>query len=218
MKLPNRQRILAALAQNGRRLCDGCLTVKVGLPTRQIAWQICTDLAAGGEIERARRVVCEGCYRTKICNRWDAQRVPESASPSETRQSATERRWFWEGNVQARLVDWLRQEGWLICSTADTAAKTPGVDIIAKRDLSELWVSVKGYPEKSAPVQAGHWFAGAIFDLVRYRSRRPDLDLAIALPDEFTRYLNLAPQVMWLRQAMPFRIFWIRQDGTLRSE
>jgi hypothetical protein len=44
------------------------------------------------------------------------------------------------------------------------------------------------------------------------------LDLTIALPDEFTRYLNLAPQVMWLRQAMPFRIFWIRQDGTVRSE
>jgi hypothetical protein len=218
MKLTNRQRILSALDQDGRRLCDDCLAMKAGLPARQIAWQICTGLHVEGGIERARHGLCECCGKAKICNRRDVQRNLESVSLPATCQSTTERQWFWEGNVQARLVDWLRQEGWLICSTADTAAKTPGVDIIAKRDVSELWVSVKGYPEKSAPVQAGHWFAGAIFDLIRYRGRRPDLDLAIALPDEFTRYLNLAPQVMWLRQAMPFRIFWIRQDGTVRSE
>ena len=44
------------------------------------------------------------------------------------------------------------------------------------------------------------------------------LDLALALPDGFTRYLNLAPKTDWLRRTMPFGIYWVGQDKAVRYE
>ncbi|WP_174819897.1 PD-(D/E)XK nuclease family transposase [Paenibacillus koleovorans] len=43
---------------------------------------------------------------------------------------------------------------------ADTTSRTSGKDIIAiDRQGKELWISVKGYLEKSSNVQARHWFS-----------------------------------------------------------
>lgn len=56
----------------------------------------------------------------------------------------------------------------------------------------ELWVSVKGYPEKSTHVQARHWFAGAVFELMLYRHESATARPAIALPEGFRTYANLA--------------------------
>ncbi len=109
--------------------------------------------------------------------------------------------------------------GYLIQKVADTAARSPGKDIDAiGPDGRVLWVSVKGYPEKSKHTQARHWFAGGILDLVRYRHEREDVSLALCLPDGFTTYQNLARQTPWLRNAMPFVIYWVLESGEVRVE
>jgi hypothetical protein len=88
----------------------------------------------------------------------------------------------------------------------------------ASRDGNELWISVKGYPEKSHHVQARHWFSGALFDLILYHGENPKARLGIALPDDFTTYENLVPRIKWLKESMPFQIYWVNESGSVRVE
>jgi hypothetical protein len=96
------------------------------------------------------------------------------------------------------------------------------VDIVAERGSEPLWVSVKGYPTGTARTNAGaqsrHWFSHALFDVVRYRTERPDIAIGVGLPDGFTSYLNLAPKVAWLKETAPFRFFWVAEEGGVRVE
>lgn len=121
--------------------------------------------------------------------------------------------------MQAALVRYLAAQGYAIRSVADTAARAQGKDIIAATPVgTALWVSVKGYPEKKPHQQARHWFAGAALDLVLYRDEDRTAALALGLPDGFSTYLNLAARVSWLRKQLPFAVFWIGKDGSVRSE
>lgn len=53
--------------------------------------------------------------------------------------------WFWEGNVQARVVSYLAYNGYVIRSVANTVSRKSGKDIVAiAPDGNELWGSVKG--------------------------------------------------------------------------
>ncbi len=114
---------------------------------------------------------------------------------------------------------WLVGQGYRIVSVSNTAARSAGKDIEAVAPGGrEVWVSVKGYPEKSQYVQARHWFAGAVFDMVCYRNERPDVELVIGLPDRFATYATLAPRTAWLRGVTPFRILWVSEDGAVRAE
>ena len=135
------------------------------------------------------------------------------------RGESTVRPWCWEGNVQAALVRWFRDHGYVIEQEANTATREAGKDIVATDpDGRTVWVSVKGFPERSLHVQARHWFAGALFDLILYRHERPDVRLALAFPDGFTTYTALAARTAWLRTSMPFTIYWIAESGTVRIE
>jgi len=113
--------------------------------------------------------------------------------------------WYWEGNVQARVVSYLAYNGYTIQNVANTASREAGKDIVAVApDGNELWVSVKGYPEKSPNVQARHWFSGAVFDLLLYRGQDPSAKLALVLPEGFVTYTNLLPSIDWLKRTMIF--------------
>jgi hypothetical protein len=79
-----------------------------------------------------------------------------------------------------------------------------------------MWVSVKGWPEKSVNTQARHWFSGAIFDLVLYKDQSPDVRLAIGLPAGFSTYQNLFPRVKWLRKNLPFEVITVSENGTIK--
>jgi len=185
------------------------------LSSRQVAYAACTDLYAQGIIGRERSL-CSECGKSKTVN-WsmDAQVLP--AAPSQP--AASERPWYWEGHVQAALVSWLVSQGYSIRSAADTLARTPGKDIIAvDAEGRELWVSVKGYPDASPNTQAHHRFAGAIFDLLLYRNESADTRLAVAFPDDFATYRNLAARITWLSTVMPFTIYWVAASGAVRVE
>ena len=108
----------------------------------------------------------------------------------------------------------------MIDSFADTANRQRGVDIKAKSDDGELWITVKGYPEgtRNTPpsTQASHWFKQAIFDVIDYRNQNV-LNLGIALPD-FPRYHSLSEKTVWLKNVTNFKIFWVDQQGNIFIE
>ena len=53
--------------------------------------------------------------------------------------------WFWEGNVQARVVSYLRKRGYQV-SAVNTLKKERGPDIVAVKEEERLLFEVKGWP------------------------------------------------------------------------
>ncbi|MCS6939717.1 MAG: hypothetical protein NZM94_10620, partial [Roseiflexus sp.] len=129
--------------------------------------------------------------------------------------------WFWEGNIQSKVVQYLAAQGFHIRSVADTASHQQGIDIVAEKDGKFLWVSVKGHPQdtgKTNPsVQAGHWFKQAIFDVIEYRERDKQVLIAVALPD-YPRYRSLAQKITWFKPVANFVYFWVKEDGQVSVE
>lgn len=81
-----------------------------------------------------------------------------------------------------------------------------------------MWVSAKGWPKKSQNPQARHWFSEGLFDIIRYRDESKEVDLALAFPEGFRTYLNLAKRIGWFKEVAKFMIFWISEEGTIRIE
>lgn len=129
--------------------------------------------------------------------------------------------WFWEGNIQSRVIHYLETHGYFIRCAADTASHQHGIDIVAEKDGKHLWVTVKGYPQgsnKTKPsVQASHWFKKAIFDVIEYRGRDENVSLAVALPD-FPKYRAMAQKILWLKPVAKFNYFWVKEDGRVSVE
>jgi hypothetical protein len=175
-------------------------------------------MASAGLASRGSGVCCD-CGRTKTVTALSAlPTVCDTVSSS----LGSARAWTWEGNVQARIAAHLVLEGFTLRQVVDTASKAPGVDIIAERGGRELWVTVKGYPAGTSrtnpATQSRHWFSHAMFDVVRYRTERPDVDLGVGLPDSFASYVGLAKKAAWLKQSAPFKFFWVAADGFVREE
>jgi hypothetical protein len=127
--------------------------------------------------------------------------------------------WFWEGKVQERIVEHLTKSGYQVTHLANTLSREPGKDIEALSCEGQLlWITVKGYPRKSEHTQARHWFAESLFDLILWREQGATAELGIGLPDSFATYRNLAARVTWLKSCMPFRFYWVGEDGTVRTE
>jgi hypothetical protein len=221
--MTNKEQIISFLATS-IEICDDCLSESTGVRPRQTVYAICRDLSSSSTITR-HNGKCIRCRKIKLVsllhsNNNSPEIIGGSSNLEEVRiDSSRKVNWFWEGNVQAKVIDYLVNEGYMIRSVADTALRTPGKDIVAyKPNGEELWVSVKGYPEKSSNTQARHWFSGAIFDLLLYRGEDINAKLAIALPDGFVTYLNLLPKIKWLKETMPFYVFWVSEDGIVRFE
>lgn len=219
--MTNKEKILSTMTV--QEICDDCLSISSGVHPRQTVYSICSTLSKDSVIHR-HEGLCNKCRKTKLVNRLpqegetytEAPVSSKSQVPSEPLGHAA---WYWEGNVQGKVVNYLIQNGYLIQSVADTASRAPGKDIIAVApDRSELWISVKGYPEKSTNVQARHWFSGAVFDLILYRGENPNVKLALALPEGFVTYSNLLPRIEWLKHTMPFDVFWVSETGNVRKE
>jgi hypothetical protein len=159
---------------------------------------------------------CPKCKNFKIVNRLSGTQLP--AEEEETHISA-EREWYWEGNVQQRIVEYLKSQGVQVIRYANTETREAGVDIRAiGKTGKDLLITVKGYPTKSSNTQARHWFSQAIFDIVLYRQEYPDCHYAIGLPAGFVTYENLARRVTWLKQTVPFSFIWVKKDGTVLPE
>lgn len=179
---------------------------------------VCRTLMQQGRVSRTR-------HGGPIINRVPGNPDYEYASnpldkPDEVPLIRSDKPWFWEGHIQARVVAFLARGGWTIVRVADTASKERGKDIEAERDGAQLWITVKGRPAgtpKTHPsVQAGHWFAGALLDVIMWRQEGPDVQLGVALPN-YTRYESLAKRTRWLQEATPFTYFWVPESGEVQS-
>jgi len=214
-----KQRIISFLQNNLAGIDDDDLARALNLKSRQQANSRCRALEIEGLVVR-RRV--DG----KIHNYWTGHDivVPPDARPvSDNYRTILPKHeyWFWEGNVQATVINALVEQGYLIHFSADTASHQRGIDIVAEVNGKPLWVSVKGYPrgtDKTKPsLQASHWFKKAIFDMIEYRERDKNVALAVAFPD-FPRYHYFAQKITWLKPVANFVYFWVNEDGEVIVE
>lgn len=214
-----REKLIATLQIAGA-MCDDCLSSSTAIKPRQTVNQRCREMENLGQLTR-QRDFCTHCRVSKIVNRLKGGSKTDPRLISTTQERKVEpipsgepdKPWYWEGNVQDRIVGHLQKEGWEILSRANTATRESGIDIVATKNGEEMWVSVKGWPEKSVNVQARHWFSGAVFDLVIYKDRNPDVRLAIGLPAGFSTYQNLIPRISWLRKNLPFEVIMASEHG-----
>lgn len=218
----DRDRILHVLGEEDGPVCDDCLVEPADLSARQRAYQVCSNLAQQGKVNRAEKP-CKICGKRKNTT-WpgDGQAVDiETDALVEEEQASGapgEHPWYWEGNVQSKLVAWLSAKGYQIRRVAHTETRQSGKDVVAVNPQGEkVWIEVKGYPESSPHTQARHWFSGALFTLTLDREENPDVKLAAAFPAGFTTYENLAERVTWLRESMPFTIYWVERGGKVRE-
>jgi hypothetical protein len=137
-----------------------------------------------------------------------------------------ERPWCWEGNVQDTLASWLQHQGWVVRATADTAAREPGIDLLAEVGNRWLAVEVKGYPsttyergskqgmpKPTQPAnQARQWFSHALLGMMLLRDRRPDAEIALAFP-RFGTYENLVARTHLSFGMLGFGVYFVDEDG-----
>ncbi len=127
--------------------------------------------------------------------------------------------WSWEGNVQGMIIKFLVEQGYRISRAASTLDREHGRDIEAiSPDGRKLWLTVRGYPEKSPHTQERHWFVECLFDVALYRGESATANLGIGLPDGFATYLNLVKRITWLKAAAGFRFYWVGPNGSVRLE
>jgi hypothetical protein len=131
--------------------------------------------------------------------------------------------WYWEGNVQAQLIEHLKERGMTIARVANTSTREPGIDIEAlTRDGVPLWMTVKGVPEDKGgtrpPTQARQWFSQAMFDVILYRQRSRTAILAVGLPDDFKTYQALAKSVRWFMTVAGATFYWVSELAGVREE
>ena len=214
-----RDRIIAYLQSHPEGIDDDDLASILGLSARQQANIHCRQLAKDGLVSRK---VVHG----KIHNFWAGtsvaiqQQLPATA-PSTHGDRDRQQNWFWEGSIQARVVSFLAIQGYKIVSVADTASHQRGVDIVAEKAGTNLWVTVKGYPagtgRTNPTVQAAHYFKDAIFDVLAYRQGNQNLSIVVALPD-FPRYHSLASKIGWFKPVARFSYFWVQESGSITVE
>ena len=217
--MSNTHHILEYLNESKKNFCDDCLSGQTGIKPRQQVNQICRRLVKSGQIIRL-KAACTLCNKFKVVNSTSLTNFNAKISPdvesSSVRSGEYEHPWYWEGNVQASVVSHLVSRSYRVMSVADTASRSSGKDIEAlSPEGSTLWVSVKGYPDRSQHTQARHWFSQAMFDMILYREESAENMFAVALPAGFATYQNLASRVSWFQNSCKFTFFWTKEDGSV---
>jgi len=214
----NRDKILQFLGNNPNGACDDCVSGKADVIPRQQVNQICRPLQKQGIVERTRKN-CPICKTIKIVNIMTGNAKHPIKVPDKASATGQPRCWNWEGNVQSAIVQYLCENGYKISRVSNTESREQGKDIEATSPAGEtIWISVKGFPEKSANTQARHWFSQALFDMILYKDENHNAKLGIGLPDEMPTYSNLASRISWFKEACGFNFFWVSQDGKVREE
>ncbi len=218
--MTTKDKILLELRKGGA--CDDCLSLICDVKPRQQANQRCADLSVRRLIIRQKEI-CPRCGTAKIVNRipdkdsFTTELAHETSAGSDN--EGMNARWCTEANIQKGIVLELTKRGYRILKTSRTETREQGKDIeAASPEGHRLWITVKGYPEKSQHTQARHWFSQGLFDLILYREEDAGVALGIGLPDGYSTYLNLAKRATWFKKAAGYNYYWVAQDGTVRLE
>lgn len=138
--------------------------------------------------------------------------------------------WHTEAQVQSAVISFLVRTGWQITSAADTARREHGIDIVAMRQGHTVAIEVKGFPSRQyadpsrageekrtqPSTQAKHWYAEAVLAAMLTRSRRPQDQAVIALPD-FPRYRKLYSESAGSLGQCAIELWWVSEDGAVRK-
>jgi hypothetical protein len=142
-----------------------------------------------------------------------------STSPVTTRAATpTEiggRPWSWEGNVQRVFADYLIAKGWDVTSTADTASREAGPDVVAHRNGIDLIAEVKGYPDSSRAsvnTQARHYAAGALLTGLLAWGDHPQAQIGLVFPDAKT-YRNLLRRLRTPLERLNISVWIVHENG-----
>jgi hypothetical protein len=153
--MTTKQRIISFLQNHPEGIDDDELAKILDLSARQQANICCRELEKEGLVIRRQ-------INGKIHNFWAGKDI-RSAPPVERKLENSLPKfsyWFWEGNVQEKVVEYLVTQNYQITSQADTASHQQGIDIVAKRNGISLWVSVKGYPKGTEKTNPYGLYAG----------------------------------------------------------
>jgi hypothetical protein len=146
-------------------------------------------------------------------------------------ESPHDQDWFWEGNIQARVLDYMQnEEGFTILSPGEAMPAEQGIEIVAERAAGERTVhrlvSVRGWPSamhrrgtmagrprSTRPeVIARSWMAQAVLDLALGRNGDPDMDLCLALP-AVASYIRYIQRLRWFLAVARVTVYLVSQEG-----
>jgi len=138
--------------------------------------------------------------------------------------------WFWEGNIQEKIVNYMKKkEKFVIIRKSNTGARERGPDILAKRNTILRQVAVKGYPsdkytqdclggkkgeeKRTDPkLQAKHWLAEAVFEIINAKSQNEKLEVALGLP-EFQLYKDDIRKLRWFVRKIELGVYFVDETG-----
>lgn len=142
-----------------------------------------------------------------------------------------EQDWFWETNIQSRVIAYMQQEeGFSILSSGQPLATEQGLEIVAERTVGDRsvhrLVSVRGWPSQlytkgslagrpratRPEVIARSWIAQAIFDLALSRGSDPDVELSLALPT-IAGYIRYLQRLRWFLSVARVGVYLTSQEG-----
>ena len=126
-----------------------------------------------------------------------------------------------------------KKEGFKIIKKADTHRRERGPDILAKKNSVLRQVAVKGYPsdkytqdclggkkgeeKRTDPrLQAKHWLAEAIFEIINVKSQNSKLEIAVGLP-KFQLYQDNIKKLEWFIKKMGLYIYFVDRTGKVES-
>jgi hypothetical protein len=146
-----------------------------------------------------------------------------------------EQDWFWEGNIQKRVLDYMQnEEGFAILSSGQPVVVEQGLEIVAERQIGDITVhrlvNVRGWPSQvytrgtmagqtrttRPEVIARGWIAQAMFDLALNRGADPDQELALALPT-IAGYVRYLQRLRWFLSTARVFVYLISQDGRVST-
>ena len=143
---------------------------------------------------------------------------PSTSSVTTRAATPTEisgRPWSWEGNVQRVFADYLIAEGWDVTSTADTASRDAGPDVVAHRNGIDLIAEVKGYPgssRASVNTQARHYAAGALLTGLLAWGDHPQAQIGLVFPDAKT-YRSLLRRLRTPLERLKISVWIVHENG-----
>ena len=139
--------------------------------------------------------------------------------------------WFWEGNIQERVIEYMKaEEGFTILSPGHPVPTEQGLEVVAERATdgvtthrlvvvrgwpSPLYTrgSLVGQPRNSRPeVIARGWIAQAALDIALGRGADPDLDLALAIP-AMASYVRYLQRLRWFMASARASVYMVSQEG-----
>jgi hypothetical protein len=142
--------------------------------------------------------------------------------------------WFYEGNIQRKIANYLRDnEGYTIVNDPTLDIHHQGPDIEATRDSKTLLVEVKGYPSiryvRDAPggktgeikptkprLQAYHWFGDALLKVLRMKCNMPGCEVALGFP-EYQIYTKLLDELKQVTETFNIRAYLVNEDGLIKE-